>query len=1380
MSESRLIEKESSVLHSLEQLSVERAKAESLTAQEYQVRKDAEARASQHALQKLRIAFETESETIRTRYQEVRLGILKQRQSEHQSSAAEHAGVRQRIAARYNAGKKGARRSHEDARWQALAVFEAAKDELIKRFKQTELEILSATERLQALKDEAEPYLDDGRRYAGASPEPLLPSEAAVPVLVPEPATAAPAPAAVDPAPVPAPGEPAVNPEPAAGEIAATTMPVTALPEDPMPLYLERIKQIEEQLVPLAKLGLPRFLKPQNFLAPFVVLALGAFYPLGTVIGWTASGIVCGVATIALAVAVRIWLIKVARREVARLYHPFCRTMDEADRLHEQCQTWAKANLERGKTEVHARRERDVRVAEEKFTRTMAEIDERRAQDTRASDEKYPALQREIDARRDEALRQADERYPHRLAELEQRFERESRMLTDNYAAQKAATERVRDDAWNELAQRWRGGLEQVQATVSAIHQEEERCYFDWFRCDLEHWQYPTPTFVPPGLRFGRFVIDMNQIPDGVPQDQRLRAMGPAEYVLPALLPFPTQGSLLLRAGDNAGKTEATRLLQAMMLRYLTSVAPGKVRFTIIDPVGLGENFAAFMHLADYSELLVNSRIWTETPHIEQRLADLSAHMENVIQKYLRNEFSTIEEYNIFAGEVAEPFRVLVVANFPVNFSEAAARRLISIASSGARCGVYTLISVDLKQQLPSGCQLKDLEPHCLNLNWSPKEGRFQWRDREFAQFPLTLDAPPDAETFTRVLHDYGQRARDAHRVEVPFDFIAPQPQDYWTHDSRGGVDVPLGRAGATKLQHLRLGKGTSQHVLIAGKTGSGKSTLLHALITNAALRYSPDELELYLIDFKKGVEFKVYATLELPHARVIAVESEREFGLSVLQRLDAELKFRGDLFRAAGVQDIKGYREATEGTSSQPMPRILFIVDEFQEFFVEDDRIAQDVSLLLDRLVRQGRAFGIHVHLGSQTLGGAFSLARSTLGQMAVRIALQCSESDAHLILSEDNGAARLLTRPGEAIYNDANGMVEGNNFFQVVWLADARREEYLGTIHELALARHRPPSEQIVFEGNLPAIPRKNHLLAALLHAPAWPVPPKADQAWLGEAIAIKDPTAAVFRPQSGSNLLIVGQKDAAALGMMSLLVIGIAAQHAPANPAHPGSGVKFYLLDGSPVDSPCNGKLAQLADVIPHPLKETTWREIGATITELAEEVERRQSADAIPGPNLYLLIYDLQRFRDLRKADDDFGFSRYGEDKPVSPAKQLASILRDGPPVRVHTIVWCDSLNNLNRSFDRQGLREFEIRVLFQMSANDSSTLIDNPAAGKLGEHRALFFSEEEGKLEKFRPYAYPDEDWLASVRHQLRARPSPNGETAAAALAVPVANPLSEG
>src|SRR6185295_10353272 len=179
----------------------------------------------------------------------------------------------------------------------------------------------------------------------------------------------------------------------------------------------------------------------------------------------------------------------------------------------------------------------------------------------------------------------------------------------------------------------------------------------------------------------------------------------------------------------------------------------------------------------------------------------------------------------------------------------------------------------------------------------------------EYEKYPLHVERPPQEEQFTRLVQTVGRGAKDAKRVEVPFEYVAPPREKWWTGNSAGGIRVPLGRAGATKLQYLHLGEGTAQHVLVAGKTGSGKSTLLHALITNLALTYSPDEVELYLIDFKKGVEFKTYATHELPHARVIAVESEREFGLSVLQRLDNEMKERGDLYRAVGAQDVASYR---------------------------------------------------------------------------------------------------------------------------------------------------------------------------------------------------------------------------------------------------------------------------------------------------------------------------------------------------------------------------------------------------------------------------------------------------------------------------------------
>src|SRR6185369_5126418 len=135
--------------------------------------------------------------------------------------------------------------------------------------------------------------------------------------------------------------------------------------------------------------------------------------------------------------------------------------------------------------------------------------------------------------------------------------------------------------------------------------------------------------------------------------------------------------------------------------------------------------------------------------------------------------------------------------------------------------------------------------------------------------------------------------------------------------------------------------------------------------------------------------------------------------------------------------------------------------------------------------IVRQGRAFGIHVLMGSQTLGGAYTLARATIGQMVVRIALQCNEADAYLIMDQDNPAPRLLSRPGEGIYNDKAGTIEGNSPFQAVWLADDVRDAYLAQIRERADKAATPHPGPFVFEGNAPADVRENNDFNARLKA-------------------------------------------------------------------------------------------------------------------------------------------------------------------------------------------------------------------------------------------------------------------------------------------------------
>ncbi len=75
----------------------------------------------------------------------------------------------------------------------------------------------------------------------------------------------------------------------------------------------------------------------------------------------------------------------------------------------------------------------------------------------------------------------------------------------------------------------------------------------------------------------------------------------------------------------------------------------------------------------------------------------------------------------------------------------------------------------------------------------------------------------------------------------------------------------------------------------------------------------------------------------------------------------------------------------------------------------------------------------------------------------------------------------------------------------------------------------------------------------------------------------------------------------------------------------------------------------------------------------------------------------------------------------------------------------------------RWLDRQSLRDIEARVLFQMSATDSSNLMDSSAATQLGPHRAIVYSEDQGRAERFRPYGLPDDDLLLRLRSLVTGR-----------------------
>ena len=1021
------------------------------------------------------------------------------------------------------------------------------------------------------------------------------------------------------------------------------------------------------------------------------------------------------------------------RRRAKRIAEKFWR----AQSLFSRCQECADRSFQKAVERIK-RRFQNVESHLEQAWRSADEKAERRLQ---SGTEK-------LDAQRERLLRQHERRFQAAL---------DSHRSSGDIAGDEAASELARAEAeetrleaevsaqfrnrMSNLSREWQAKTSKFLRALERSRKAGAEVFLDWKPSAWADW---TPAVEgAAAARFAELEVNLDCLAEELPQDAQSVWGKRNPLSVPLAVKMPVGEALLFETDDAKSGAEVVSAMNGILLRLLTSSPAGRIALRIFDPAGLGQNFAGLMHLADYDEQIIHRRIWTQADHLDRCLRELTEHMEKVTQMCLRNEYETLAQYNEAAGSIAEKYHFLVVADFPVGFSEAAFRRFQSIVASGPRCGVFLIVHRDLRQPLPDKALEEDLRSHCQWLRL--RGGDCEFDGRRWPGLRLRWDALPNAELAVEILRKVGQASVQGGRVEVPFESVAPKADELWSQRADVGVQVPIGRTGASKWQHLTLGKGTQQHVLIAGKTGSGKSTLFHVIATNLALWFGPDQVEFYLVDFKKGVEFQCYARRRLPHARVVAIESDREFGLSVLERVDEELRRRGELFRQRGAQDLAGYHKAAPG---ETLPRTLVMIDEFQEYFVEEDKVSQNAAALLDRIIRQGRAFGVHVILGSQTLGGAYTLARTTFAQMAVRIALQCDEADACLIMDENNAAPKWLSRPGEGVYNDSGGAPEGNRPFQTVWLSDAERDCQLKQIRQLADKTHWQGNAPFVFEGNAPADIAENTLLTAALKNNPSKTPNKI-RAWLGAPNAIKGPTEAVFELQNGSNLLLLGQNQETTFSLILCSLISLAA-HYPAKEA------QFWILDSIPDHAPHREWIDRLTTMLPHPVR--TLKEANLeTIMREADAEKRRRETNENTSPAIFLIVIGLQSFKKLRP-QDEFAFpTEADEAQSEKPATVFDRIVREGGKLGIRIIATTDTYNNLQRFLNRKTLAEFEMRILLQMSANDSASLIDSAQANQLGLHRALLCHERKGWQETFRPYALPKIDWLAKTKSLLDQR-----------------------
>lgn len=876
----------------------------------------------------------------------------------------------------------------------------------------------------------------------------------------------------------------------------------------------------------------------------------------------------------------------------------------------------------------------------------------------------------------------------------------------------------------------------------------------------------------PSSLRLG----DLSYPVDGLELGERGRALLRQEYgfltrrrgtacdetvTAPCCAAFDRRFNHLFDM-DPAGRELFAGRACSLAMRLFMMLPPNKVNFTFFDPITLGETFAVFTRLVepnDRTSRVINGKIWTTAEDIREKLRITTDHIANVTQRCLQGQYENIQAYNAAAGQNAEPYQVLMAMDFPAGFDADSLRLLEQIIATGPKCGVYTILLRSAEQYAKLDGKLlplvENIEHSVLGLT-RDEDGRLVFSSVTYRGRNVAFDIPEplNQEELARVIPVLKDGIRGAERIVIGFDKILP-PRDAWFQgDSAGELSIPIGVHGANNLQNLTFGVGGSHHALVVGQIGSGKSSLLHTVIMSALVKYPADQLQLFLVDFKRGVEFKIYANYALENFRVIAVESEREFGCSVLEYLDREQSRRADKFKRLNVDNVEDYR----AKSGEALPRILLIVDEFHVLFSKEagDLTGRTASSYLEQLIRQGRAFGIHVILASQSVANIGGINPAVWGQVGVRIALKCPRADARFVLGPDNDGVDLLSaeNPGQAVYNSECGSVVANSIFRVAYLDQDEQQKYLRYIAENE-PKFRYPETRVMLsnvEDNIYHPFQKFHDGA--------PVDFRENALLVGEPLKLTGGMRMVFQHRASSNLLVIGNDGQKARTLFTFAALSLALHQRAAAGGRPGRP-GLYLFDYAPSDDLYEADLlAELARRLPDYIRYIPHEEAGSAMEELYLDFTRREKGEA-EKTDAYLMVYGLQRARDLRSnniyqnkaAVDDFDeFGGPAQKLTVKPYEMFLNLLQRGAAVGINALIWEDNFKVFMAHYANM-LSSFDMRIAFTMPDEDSIAFIEEAGGSRIGENSAIYSYNGN---QKFRPYKRPDPKWLEEICARLES------------------------
>ena len=768
----------------------------------------------------------------------------------------------------------------------------------------------------------------------------------------------------------------------------------------------------------------------------------------------------------------------------------------------------------------------------------------------------------------------------------------------------------------------------------------------------------------------------------------------------------------------NLTKEKAQARLNQLIVDMLLSLPGRSLNLHFVD--------LAFSAQASFLTRNLNEKLYGKLISSPNEWQILKDSLRAKVAKSLE-EYGDVVKYNESKNRVVVPYDVVVITDYQKCLNDM--RDLDALFENGHKGGIYFILMNN--QEYKNNRDIDSLMAMTNSYQVLDAATYGNYSKDAFIRCTPILDNP----ILAKACFNYINEGAELPQVEAASVDYGKMTSGRFTAIDKAMV-IPVGASENGDLVDFTLDTVSHIHCFIIGQSGTGKSVFLHDVIIGAMSKYSPEELELYLMDFKiGGVEFNRYKNEK--HVKALLVDnSDIQITLEILRDISNKMRERGKLLRASGVSNIVEYNQVNP---DKKMPRIVFIADECHVMFPtmnsKEAKLYREISEILQKIAKEGRSQGVHLVLATQTIAQA-EISSEILNNISDFYLLKCSPGDSERLVPGSSATTSQL-KTGQVLHHD----IDNDVVFKSAYLPTPQALEIIEKINKKTKGSQ---NEQFYFVGS--QIFEIDDEVKGLLA--------KKTSIAFGRSIDTKmEPVMIPLRNEYADNVMLFGINDEEQVSrttMASIKSLRIS-----------NKNVKIKVINCLPTDQRNTTKiLKDLAGKGEIELLEPS--KSGAELQAIANSIKDRTAEQTV------LYILGQERFRELRmdmeietekpaSAADDFGFDSSmfsagdsGDANFNSYQKVIEYILRNGAEVGVHVVLQIDKPKQLlfaDYMSARDFFNMFHHLIMLKSDENAVNTLgmsddlrLEN-LSSDIERLRAIYFNETNNSYTLFTPFDY---------------------------------------